>query len=137
MKYPVKNDCIEEVKLNLKELGINLILKEINKTSQYSFKRMVKVIRKECTLQYLLALKGEHTQMENLEYSELKLQGCLKDPDIAVAEARHLNRYRTKCAKYKENMKSSYPNTPLACPLCLLQPDTQKHSLQCHELKAR
>ena len=111
-------------------------LEEIKKTSQYSFKRMVKVKTNECTLKYLLELKGKHTKMENLEYSELKIQSYLKDPDIPVAEARNLYRYRTRSAKYKENMKSSYTNTSLACPVCLLQPDTQQHSLQCTEVKA-
>ena len=65
-KYPVKDDWTEEVKLNLKELGIDLSLEEIKKTSQYSFKRMVKVKTHECTLKYLLELKGKHTKMENL-----------------------------------------------------------------------
>ena len=91
----------------------------------------------ECTLEYLLKLKEKHTKMENLEYSELKMQSYLKDPDISVAEARNLYRYRTRSAKYKENMKSSYTTTSLACLVCFVQPDTQQHSLQCPEIKAK
>jgi hypothetical protein len=91
----------------------------------------------DCTLKYLLELKGKLTKIENLEYSELKMQSYLKDPDIPVAEARNLYRYRTRSAKYKENMKSSYTDTSLACPVCLLQHDTQQHSPQCPEVKAK
>ena len=69
--------------------------------------------------------------MDNLNYTELKLQNYLQDPDISVPEAKTLYRYRTRSAKYKENMKTSYTATSLACPLCQVQPDTQQHSLQC------
>jgi hypothetical protein len=35
---------------------------------------MVKIKAKEYTLEYLLKLKGKHSKMNNLSYSELKLQ---------------------------------------------------------------
>ena len=118
--------------MNLSELDINLSLEEIKRKSADSFKRMGKIKAKEYTLKYLLKLKGKHSKVDNLNYSELKLQNYLKDP-----ESKNLYRYRTRSARYKENMKSSYTATSLACPLCQVQPDSQPHSLQCTEVKTK
>ena len=67
---------------------------------------MVKKKNKEYALEYLHGLKAKHTKMDYLEYPELKLQSYLIDENIPVNEARNLYRYRTRCAKYKENMKN-------------------------------
>ena len=132
-KYPVKDDWTEEVKSNLEELEINLNLEEIGKKSKNSFKRLVKIKTKEYALNQLLETKEKHKKMENLHYTELKLQGYLKNCNISVAEACNLYKYRTRVAKFKENMKGSYSCT--TCPLCLVQPDSQAHSVQCPEVK--
>ena len=61
--------------------------------------------------------------MDNLEYTELKLQNYLTDDEISVEEAKNLYRFRTRVAKFKENFKNGY--VAHACPLCLGQADTQ------------
>ena len=134
-KYPTKEDWTFEVKENLEELDINLTLDEIKLKSKFSFNRLVKIKTKEYTLNYLLDLKEEHSKMDNLQYFELKLQKYLKDGDFNVQEAKNLYRFRTHCAKFKENMKTSYTATP--CPFCLVQPDNQAHSVQCPEVQQR
>ena len=132
-KYPVKGDWVEEVKLNLSELGINLSLDEIKSKSKASFKRMVKAKIKEYTLNHLLELKEKHSKMDNLHYSELKMQDYLRDPKISVVEAKNIFRFRTRSAHFKENMKSYY--TELLCPLCNEHLDTQAHSFECRVVK--
>ena len=67
--------------------------------------------------------------MEKLNYKELKTQNYLKDTEITVDEAKNLFRFRTRVARYKDNMKISYLVT--ACPVCCVQLDTQEHSVQC------
>ena len=134
-KHPVKGDWTEEVKTNLEELNISLELDDIKKKSKSSFKKLVKVKTTEYTLNYLLSLKEKHSKMDKLTYTELKLQNYLKNKNISVEEARNLFRYRTRVAKFKENMKSSFLVT--TCPLCLVQPDTQVHSFQCPELRVK
>ena len=136
-KYPVKDDWTEEAKANLEELSIDLTLEQLKLKSVNSFKRMVKTKTKEYTLNYLLEMKEKHSKMDNLSYSNLKLQKYLKESDKSVAEIQNLYRYRTRVAKYKENMKNSYSNTSQACPLCLVHPDTQQHSVQCIEVKSK
>ena len=128
-KYPTKGDWVEEVQKNIEELEINMNLEEIKKKSANSFKRLVKIKTKEYALKYLVELSERHEKMDNLYYTDLKLQNYLQDEEIPVAEAKNLLRFRTRSAKYKENMKNSYSS--IACPVCLVQPDTQVHSTQC------
>ena len=71
--------------------------------------------------------------MDNLEYVELKNQNYLNDDRIPVNEAQNLYRFRTRVADFKENFKNAYTN--IACPLCLVQPDTQAHCVQCPVIK--
>ena len=136
-KKPTKDDWIEEVKKDLNELDIDMTLDDIKLKSNNSFKRIVKIKTKEYTLEYLLELKESHSKMDDLNYPKLKLQSYLKDSKITVEEAKNLYRYRTRVAKYKENMKNSFTNVSRACPICLVQPDTQVHSVSCPEVKSK
>ena len=133
-KYPVKDDWTLKAKENLKDFSMDMSLKDLQRISQYSFKKMVKVKTKEYALDYLLELKSKHSKMNNLDYPELKLQDYLKDPKISVQESKNLFRFRTRTANFKTNMKSSYQC--LLCPLCSLESDTQEHSMQCTKVKS-
>ena len=55
------------------------------------------------------------------------------DENITVIEAQNIFKYRTRVVSFKENFKNSYDG--IGCPLCLLQPDTQSHSVQCPVIK--
>ena len=93
----------------------------------------MKIKAKEYALDSLLAMKNRHSKMDNLEYVELKIQNYLNDDRIPVNEAQNLYRFRTRVAKFKENFQNSH--TGIACPLCLVQPDTQAHCVQCPVIK--
>ena len=78
-------------------------------------------------------MKETHSKMTNLVYKELKTQNYLKNQNISVKQAQNLFKFRTRVAKFKENYKNNYEvNT---CPLCLVQPDTQAHCVQCPVVK--
>ena len=132
--YPVKGDWVLEVKEDMLQFGISMSLEEILKTSKSKFKNLVKIRATECALENLLDEKEKHSKMKDLFYSELKMQSYLQDSDLTVEEAQNLFRFRTRTAKYKENMKSKYDSGSLACPACGLQPDCQSHSFQCEEI---
>ena len=89
---------------------------------------------KEYSLDQLNKLKGNHSKMEELFYPDLKLQNYLKDMDISVPAAKNLFRWRTRTAKFKLNYKGSYLS--FTCPSCLVQPDSQAHSVQCPVVEA-
>ena len=134
-KYPARDDWTIQVQNDMKKLNINMNWEEMKMMSTQSFKRLVKIKTKEVTLDYLLTIKEKHKKMENLKYTELKMQKYLKDKDIPVHEARNLYKYRTRSAHFKENLKGSYLST--ACPLCFVQLDTQEHSFQCPVVKSQ
>ena len=134
-KYPIKDDWTLKVKANLKEFGLSTDLDQLKSKSSQSFKRNLKIVTKKYTLDFLLKKKSSHKKMDDLQYTKLELQPYLKDEKISVAEARNLYRFRTKCAKFQENMKTGC--SWIYCPLCNIQPDTQAHSIMCSVVKAK
>ena len=97
----------------------------------------MKIKTKEYALKYLLTKKQEHTKLDNLIYSDLKLQPYLKSDHIPVHEAKNLFRYRVKVANFRENFKDMYRNTTTVCPFCTIHLDTQSHALQCVQMKLK
>ena len=57
------------------------------------------------------------------------MQRYLKDPKIAVKGAQTLFKFRTRTAKFKVNMRSSFKD--LSCPYCTDDEDSQEHSFKC------
>ena len=129
----MKDDWTTTVQKDLKDLDIGLGLDEIKEQSDFSFKRLVKIKTKEYAIDFLMKIKERHSKMEKLDYIELKLQNYLNDDNIPVKEATNLYRFRTRVAKFKENYSNN--NDGIACPLCLVQPDTQAHCVQCPVIK--
>ena len=50
-------------------------------------------------------MKEQHRKMDNLTYTEIKMQNYLKDNEIPVNDARNLYRFRTRVARFKENLR--------------------------------
>ena len=132
-KYPNKDDWTLQVKQDLDDFGIPGTLEFLRSKSINSFKRIVKIKTKEYALNYLLELKSKHTKLDNLVYTELRLQKYLKTDDIPVHEAKNLFRYSVKVADFKENYGNRYEDK--VCPLCSILMDTQTHSVQCVTVK--
>ena len=132
-RFPIKNDWVNQVKDDFKDFNLNYQLSEIKLISKTSWKKRVKLKMKEYSLDQLNKLKGNHSKMEELFYPELRLQNYLKDVEISVPVAKNLFRWRTRTAKFKLNYKGSYLS--FACPSCLVQPDSQAHSVQCPVVK--
>ena len=135
-KYPVKDDWVLQVQQDLRDLNIVMNLEEIRSKSPYAFKKHVKIKSKEFALEQLMKLKLKHSKMENLEYTELKLQNYLSNDSITVQEAKNLFKSRTRVAKYYANMKNNHGLSP-TCPFCKIHADTQEHSVQCNVVKSK
>ena len=106
----------------------------IRSKSKNSFKRLVKIKTKGYALKYLLTKEQKHTKLDNLMYTDLKLQPYLKSEQIPVQEATNLFRYRVTVAKFRENFKEMYKNKTKVCPFCTINLDTQSNSLQCDQM---
>jgi hypothetical protein len=132
-KYPCKDDWTLQVAEDLKDFGISGSFKFIKSKSANSFKRYVKIKTKEYALEYLLGIKTDRIKMDDLVYTELKMQKYLKTEEIPVNEAKNLFKYRTKSANFKDNFGDRYEYK--GCPLCTVQLDTQVHSVQCERVQ--
>ena len=134
-KYPVKDDWTLQVVEDLKDFGIPENFKYMRSKSKCAFTRVLKIKTKEYTLEHLLNLKSKHSKMNNLMYTEVKMQNYLKSDDISVQEAQNLFRFRVGVAQFKANFGERYNNK--ACPLCSVHLDTQAHSVQCEGVKEK
>ena len=135
LKYPVKDDWTMQVEKDLNDFGIPEGFKFMRSKSKDAFLRFLKIKTKEYALNHLLEMKSEHTKMDDLMYSELKMQKYLKSEEIPVNEAQNLFRHRVRVAQFKENFGEKYMNK--TCPLCSLHLDTQVHAMQCEIVKSQ
>ena len=70
--------------------------------------------------------------MDNLVFTELKLQDYLISEKMTVKQKRNIFLFRVRMADYGEN----YPNRsilPIPCRMCHLHRDCQAHSVSCQE----
>ena len=74
---PSKGDWTELVKEDLDDFKIELSFENMQAKSKDSFKRIVKSKAKEYALKILLEKKSLHSKMENVDYTELKIQNYL------------------------------------------------------------
>ena len=71
--------------------------------------------------------------MDNVSYSELKLQKYFQNENLKAKEMRTIFRYRTRMEVYGENFRAGKAFT--ICPLCKLHIDSQELCFQCPVIK--
>lgn len=126
---PTQGDWTEQVKVDLEDLNIPCSFEYIEKKSKDAFKRIVKIKAKEHALKRLTSKQETHRKMENLKYTELKIQNYLKDEKLNLNEMKTIFRYRTRMEMFGENFRGGQEH--VVCPLCNLHLDNQDMSLQC------
>ena len=73
------------------------------------------------TTQYLSNLKRKHSNLDDINFSELKPQEYLSDSRLNLHEMKLLFQLRTRMFDCKDNFKNRYKNeTFLHCKLCLV-----------------
>ena len=128
---PVKNDWTQQIRSDLSDLGIKEDFTFIQSKSVFSFKNLVKVKIKEYALDMLNEKKFKHSKMDDLIFTELKIQEYLVSESITLEEKRSIFQYRTRMAKFSENYRGKDPPRP--CQICLLHVDSQSHAVRCFE----
>ena len=126
---PTKHDWTETVKCDLIDLGIRNDLSYLESKTQIFFKNLVKARIKEFALDMLNESKYEHSKMDNLLFTELKIQEYLVAENISVEQKRNILRFRTRMATFSENYRGQEPQKP--CQICGLHVDSQEHSVSC------
>ena len=134
-QQPVKGDWVLQVNEDLEMFKIPSNLTWIKTKSKLNFKSIVKGKAKQIGFDLLSNMKEKHSKMENLQYTELKIQNYLENDQIKVDEARTLFKFRTRMMKCWGNFKGGRP--PQNCPICKehYTVDTQEHSFECRVLK--
>ena len=132
-KYGSKHDWTEQVKSDLTDLDINDDLQWIQSKSEGWFKNHVKRKVREYAFYKFIEEKEEHSKLDDLFYTELKLQAYLKLTNMSSFEAKLIFSYRTRSAPYKENYRGKDGHSP--CPMCLVHLDCQPLALQCPTIR--
>ena len=99
--------------------------------SKAKFKKTVKIKTEEFSLDQLNEKKFEHSKMENVIYTELKIQDYLTSRELTTGQKRIIFKYRMRMADYSENFRGSSPPQP--CRMCNFHRDSQTHSVICYE----
>ena len=126
---PTRGDWTEQVKVDLEDFDIPCSFEYIEKKSKNAFKRIVKMKAKEHAMKRLISKQETHSKMENLKYTELKIQNYFKDENLKPKEMKTIFRYRTRMEMFGENFRGG--EDQVVCPLCKLHLDNQELSLQC------
>ena len=130
---PCKGDWTEQVKEDLNDLEIACSFDYIERKSTEAFKKIVKVKAKEYAIKILRSKQNRHRKMDNLNYSEIKMQSYLISDKINPAQKRTIFKFRTRMEQFGENFSAG--TTPAICPLCKLHYDNQELSLMCPEIR--
>ena len=73
------------------------------------------------------------SKLNDLNYTELKMQEYLTLKTMNVTEAKSMFKFRVRMAPFGENYKGG--QTLVLCPLCKKHPDNQEESFKCEEIK--
>ena len=134
-KYPTnKQDWTELVRGDLEDFEIPADLEFIRSKSVFSFKNLVKKKSKDYAWKKFMRKKLTHSKMDDLWYSDLKIQAYLESDKFSVEQVRTIFRFRTRMAKFGENFQNGGGH--VQCPLCHNHFDSQALSFQCPQVKA-
>ena len=126
-------DWTEQIKVDLKDLGIPCNFEKIKSKSKYSFKKLVKIKSKEYALKILTEKQKKHSKMKNLYYKEMKIQEYFKIEGISTKQVQNLFKWRVRMALLGENFRGNEKYK--ICPLCSLHLDNQNLVFKCDILK--
>ena len=129
---PSKGDWTEQIKEDLNDFKIPCSFDFITSKSDEAFKTLVKKCAKIYTMEHLQKQKLKHSKMDNLSYSDLKMQSYFTGDQISTSEKKMLFRVRTRMEKFGDNYRGG--KEYVMCPLCKLHLDNQDLCLQCPEV---
>ena len=130
---PCKGDWTLQVQEDLADFQIPCSFETIAIKSKEAFKNLVKTRAKELALKQLVSKQERHSKMENLYYSELKLQTYLKTDETSIEQKKMLFRNRVRMEQFGENYRGG--KDQVLCPLCNLHLDNQEMAFQCPEVR--
>ena len=129
---PVREDWSEQIKTDLKDLEFDSDFSKLKIISKTKFKKILKRKIKQFVLHMLNEDKEEHSKMENLFYTELKIQDYLTNQEITTSQKQIIFSFRTRMAKFAANFGQTSP-----CKICGMHIDCQMHSVNCYDTMSK
>ena len=131
---PIRGDWVNQIEMNIRDLGLYLTFDQIKIISKEQFKKMVKEKVKMKSFEFLTKIQATHSKARNIVYKKLNLQTYLgSDSSLSIKEKSLIFAARARMLDVKANFKTG--KTDLNCRLCLIEEETQRHLLNCSELK--
>ena len=134
---PTKNDWVQQITKDKKDLNINLSDEEVKLMSKPKFKELV--LRK---LNAFAARQFSEIQSKQQKTKQLKISdkqqpaAYLFSQNLCQDEIRTLFKLRSSTIDVKGNMSSSYKEN-MWCRTCFLFPESQQHLLDCSDIRQK
>ena len=129
---PLKGDWVLQVLQDLTDFEIKMTFEEIQSTSKYSFKCLVKKAMQTKAFEWLEIEKDKLSKVKNVNFSKLQIQDYLLPNSLEMKQQKLLFQLRTSMVELKSNFKRKHNDN--LCPICHKDGDDQPHLLQCSEL---
>ena len=127
MQAPNKNDWINMVLNDIRELNLNLNLEDIKKMSKSKFKKITKEACQRKGFEYLEKLKRGQNKIRKLNYKQNNMQKYLKPGNkLSIDEMKNIYLVRTRNLNVKDNFRNYHKDN--TCPIKKCKnDDTQLH----------
>ena len=133
---PTSGDFIQLVEKDM--INLNTSYEEIKNTNKILLKKHLKTNATSAAFRYLKGKLHKHKKIKHIQYSSLKMQPYLRNPNIHYEETHVITALRSKCVRnVRSNFSKMYKNRifcPLKCNQESEQIDTQEHLLTCSKI---
>ena len=123
----VRGDWYKLLEADFKFLEIELNEDEICHTPKNIYKVKIKDLISKAAFKHFLTIKETHSKLNDLSYSELKVQPYLTSNMITNEQKQLLYKLRSKCHESKMNFRKMHKNN-LKCVFGCSQDEDQKHA---------
>ena len=130
----IKGDWISLLKSDFKFLNIDINEEIITATPKSEYSKNIKKLINNAVFSYYQTLQQTHSKLDEVDYSELKIQPYLVSNSLNNEEKQLLYNMRSNCHSSKINFKKMYKNDT-KCTLKCPQDEDQRHIfMQCQPL---
>ena len=131
-----KDDWVEQLDKDKKELDLQLSDNEIKSYSKEQFRRLVKAKLERSAGKYLEEIRYSHSKTENIKFDGFKPAQYLVSKKLTSKEVQTLFNLRTRMIDVKANFRSAH-TTNMWCKTCQLFTETQQHLLECPGIRIK
>jgi hypothetical protein len=121
-----KDDWYQLLQKDFKFVGLSMNDEEIKSMSQFQYKKKIKLLIQKAVFEYFVTEKQKHSKLDDIGYTDLRIQPYLKDPSFSKDERALLTSLRSRCYSAKINFRKLYKND-LNCRLGCDLPESQIH----------